>query len=86
MSERKRGDIRRVNGVVEWRGGKALVRDLGDDSFVALDGLVKVTGVPRARLLDALRAGELTGLEGVADEWFATPKSVRVWLERTGSK
>lgn len=86
MSDGERGHIHRVNGVIEWRGGKALVRDLGDDSFIALDGLVKVTGVPRASLLEALRTGEVGGLEGVKDEWFATPRSVRIWLERVEGK
>lgn len=82
MTEGERGKIRRVNGVVDWRGGKALVRDLGDDSFASLERLVKDMGADRAALLAALRAGEVAGLEGVGDEWFVTRRSVREWQER----
>ena len=77
--ERARGEVKRINGVVGWRGGKAFVRDLGQDNYLQACDLAAEARVDHSRLLDLLRDQIIPGLEGVDGTWFVTRRALSEW-------
>lgn len=81
-AEGTRGQVKRINGVASWRGGKAFVRDLGDDNYLLASTLAAEQDLDRERLLQLLRARTIPGLEGVDGAWFTTRRALNEWRSK----
>ena len=81
-AEGARGEVKRINGVVGWRGGKAFVRDLGQDNYLQASDLADEARVDPSTLLHLLRERIIPGLEGVDGAWFVTRRALTEWQSK----
>lgn len=80
--EGTRGQVKRINGVLGWRGGKAFVRDLGSDNYLEASTLAAEADLDVAELVTLLQERAIPGLEGVDGSWFVTRRAFAEWRSR----